>query len=74
MQKEIKAQRLSNIELLRNIAMFLVLVVHANFFTFGAPAKEELIAEPISMTSRILLESCSICCVNLFYLLRNGSG
>lgn len=34
---ESKPPRLSNIELLRIIAMFMVLGVHANFYALGTP-------------------------------------
>lgn len=36
-----KTKRQSNIELLRIIAMFLVLVVHADFWSLGGPNAEE---------------------------------
>ena len=41
----------SNIELLRIIAMFLVLVVHANFFTLGFPTSEQSVNQMIPTVS-----------------------
>lgn len=49
---KIKKERLSNFELLRIIAMFLVLVVHADFFALGAPNREDVITEPLSSFGR----------------------
>lgn len=40
MNKVIKKERESNIELLRLLAMFLVLVVHADFFFIGSTNTE----------------------------------
>lgn len=34
-----RRKRSSNIELLRILAMFLVLLVHSNFFSLGAPTQ-----------------------------------
>lgn len=36
-----KKARLSNMELLRIVAMFLVLLVHADFFSLGFPEDNE---------------------------------
>ena len=71
---KIKKERLSNFELLRIIAMFLVLVVHADFFALGAPNKEDVITEPLSSFGRYFFESISIICVNLFVLISGWFG
>ena len=39
--------RQSNIEILRIIAMFLVLVVHSDFVSLGYPTLEQLFANPL---------------------------
>lgn len=64
-----KPIRQSNIELLRIIAMFLVLVVHANYFTLGSPTYHEINTMPVSSFTRIFFQSLSILCINVFILI-----
>lgn len=66
--------RQSNIELLRIIAMFLVLVVHADFTSIGSPNIEDIETSPISSFFRILTQSLSLVCVNLFVLISGYFG
>lgn len=54
--------------------MFLVLVVHADYFSLGAPSKAEIGIAPISSIIRIFFESCSIACVNIFVLISGWFG
>lgn len=61
--------RLSNMELFRIIAMFLVLVVHADYYTLNAPTATELATTPVSAVTRIFIECLSIGCVNMFILI-----
>lgn len=70
MQKE----RESNFELLRVVAMFFVLIVHADYFSLGAPSLQECINTPFSSLFRISVESVSICCVNVFVLISGWYG
>ena len=70
----IKKERLSNIELLRLLAMFLVLVVHADFFSLGTPTQEDVISTPASAFFRFFFESLSIVCVNVFVLISGWFG
>lgn len=62
-------KRQTNIELLRIIAMFLVLGVHANFYSLGTPTVDTITLSPVSSAVRIAL--CIICCmcVNIFILI-----
>ena len=64
----------TNIELLRIIAMFFVLVLHANFTSLGIPTKASLLCAPIREGFRILLESFSIVAVNVYVLLSGWYG
>lgn len=66
--------RQSNFELLRIIAMFLVLVVHANFNSLGELTKNDFINEPLGASIRLIFESISIVCVNLFILISGWFG
>ena len=62
----------SNIELLRIIAMILVMVVHASFKSIGAPTLEDINSDSIGTFLRFLSESLSIICVNVFVLSLDG--
>ena len=61
-------------ELLRIIAMLLVLVVHANFKSIGAPTLIELENVPLSSILRIFSQAMSIVCVNTFVLISGWFG
>lgn len=67
-------QRQSNFEALRIFAMFLVLVVHADYYSLGAPGLAEVKASPFSSYIRMLIESFSIVCVNVFVLISGWFG
>lgn len=69
-----KAERLSNIELLRIVAMFLVLVVHSDFFSLSAPTSMEIANSPKQSYIRIFIESFSIVCVNVFVMISGWFG
>ena len=60
--------RLSNIELLRIISMFLVLVVHAGFKSIHVPTVMEIDDMPLVSFSRFLIQALAVVCVNLFVL------
>lgn len=66
---ESKPPRLSNIELLRIIAMFMVLGVHANFYALGTPTGATINDNPPSAAIRIVLCITCCMCVNLFILI-----
>lgn len=66
--------RQSNVELLRIIAMFLVLIVHANFTSISCPNINDVETAPISSFLRILTQSLSLICVNLFVLISGYFG
>ena len=69
-----KLPRQSNIELLRIVAMFLVLLVHADYFSLGAPTNIDIQTNTIDSLFRILFESISIVCVNVFILISGWFG
>lgn len=66
--------RQSNFELLRILAMFLVLVVHADFWAIGAPNYEDFISTPLNAWTRTIIESAAIVCVNVFILISGWFG
>lgn len=69
-----KTQRKSNIELLRIIAMFLVLVLHTGFATTGVPTNLDFIEKPFQTFIRCFAEGTSIICVDVFVLISGWFG
>lgn len=66
--------RQSNFELLRIVAMFLVLVVHADYLSLGYVTPKELHTNLLPSVTRIFIESFSIVCVNVFVLISGWFG
>ena len=69
-----KKVRDSNMELLRLVAMFLVLVVHANFRALPVPGMTHVNNNPSSAFLMFMTEAFSIYAVNLFVLLSGWYG
>lgn len=61
-------------ELFRIIAMFLVLIVHADFFSLGQPTVMETQTGVLSSGLRIFIQSISIVCVDCFILISGWFG
>lgn len=61
-------------ELLRIVAMLLVLTVHAGFFSLGAPTPTEALAAPLSTLSRLFFQSVSVIAVLVFVLISGWFG
>lgn len=70
----VKKQRESNMELLRIVAMLLVMVVHANFRALPVPTAHEIIAEPTSKFLMFFTEAVSVIAVNVFVLMSGWFG
>ena len=64
-----KGPRQSNIELLRILAMFLVLVLHADFGSLGIPSHNDVEVAPGSSVCRILFGALGTIAVNVFVLI-----
>ncbi len=69
-----KKARQSNMELLRIVAMLLVMVVHANFRALPVPTAVQIHAEPVSKLLMFFTEAVSVIAVNLFVLLSGWFG
>lgn len=69
-----RAKRDSNMELFRIVATFLILVVHASFFTLGAPEQTDIATNPVSSFVRFFVQAISIVSVNAFVLLSGWFG
>ncbi len=70
----IRKPRLSNIELLRLLSMFMVLVLHADYAALGVPAAADLSVSPAETAARVLLEQLSLVAVNVFVLISGWFG
>lgn len=66
--------RQSNMELLRCVAMFLVLVVHSDFGALGVPTAASFAGSPLAETWRVLVEAAGLMCVNLFVIISGYFG
>lgn len=66
--------RQSNFELLRIVAMILVLIVHADFFSLNPPDNTALINHPISSFMRYTVQSLALVCVNVYILISGYFG
>lgn len=69
-----KGPRQSNFELLRLLAMFLVLIVHSDFWTLGRPTVACLKELPLQSFTKVFIESISVVCVNCFILISGWFG
>ena len=67
-------KRNSNIELLRIIAMLLVMVGHADFRAFGAPSFSDIANDPSGSFVRFLIQAASGISVNVFVLISGWFG
>ena len=66
--------RLSNMELLRIVAMFLVLLLHCNYSVIGPVSQSDVISDSMGAFTRILTEQLCLCCVNIFVLISGWFG
>lgn len=67
-------KRSSNIELLRILSMFLVLVLHSLFVVIGTPTQIQCINDPGNAFVRLFIQSLSIVAVNIFVLISGWFG
>lgn len=68
-------ERQTNLELLRILSMFFVLILHANFGIIGVPEVSDFIGEDcLTSTLRVFVEFLAIGCVNIFILISGYFG
>lgn len=67
-------KRNSCFELLRILAMFMILTLHADFFSLGTPTVSDLSGNTISAFTRIAIEMIAISGVNVFVLISGWFG
>ena len=68
------SERESNFELLRLLAMCLIVSLHVNFFSLGWPTSTEANAAPFSIALRMIFESLAIVSVNVFVIISGWFG
>lgn len=66
--------RQSNFELLRIIAMLMIVLVHANYYSLGAPNQSDIQSTPFLSFWRIFAEQICIVGVNVFILISGWFG
>lgn len=67
-------ERKSNIELLRLVAMLLVLFLHSNYFSLGEVEMIDIQAAPYTAFVKAFTEQLCIICVNVFVLISGWFG
>ena len=67
-------KRESNFELLRIVAMMMVLLVHCNYFSIGKVTPEDISAAPLDSFVKAFAEQLCIVCVNVFVLISGWFG
>ena len=71
---QLPQMRDSNIELLRIVSMILVMVVHADYVSFGPPTQTDISNSFLYSFSRSGIEAISAICVNVFVLISGWFG
>lgn len=66
--------RNSNIELLRIIAMVMILGLHVNYLAIGEPSTEDIVSLPLLSFIRVFIEQICIVGVNVFVLISGWFG
>lgn len=61
-------------ELLRIVAMVLVMITHASFLSFGVPTQSDTIDRPFYSFNLFFFQGISVVCVNVFALLSGWFG
>lgn len=69
-----KPVRDSNIELLRIVAMFLVLIDHSGYMSINPPTNEDVFFAPLLSMARYCSQSFSSICVNVFVIISGWFG
>ncbi len=70
----VRKKRDSNMELLRILAMLIIMIVHADFRALNVPSSSDALIEPFPTLGKLLVESFSIIGVNVFVLLSGWYG
>lgn len=69
-----QTKRLSNFELLRVLAMFMVLALHTDFLSLGTPTPADIVVSPLNVWMRIGGEMACAVAVDVFVLISGWFG
>lgn len=69
-----RKMRASNMDLLRIIAMFFVLLIHANFWAVLPPTVDEIVQNPVDAWIRTFFESAGVIAVHCFIFISGWFG
>lgn len=67
-------KRESNMELLRLVAMFMILLLHADFWALEAPKAYDISIEPVESFAKFFIEALTVIGVNVFVFLSGWYG
>ena len=67
-------ERQSNMELLRLVAMMMILVMHMDYGAFGLPTAESVENAPMTTFGRIFVEHLCLVAVNVYVLISGWFG
>lgn len=70
----IQKQRDSNIELLRIVAMFSVLLIHIDFLALGFPTVNDIRTNTFDAILRVFFQSLTVSCVDIFVFISGWFG
>lgn len=74
MAESARMARQSNFELLRIVAMLLVLIIHADFYSINWPTHDQTLVHPVASMMRYLVESLALVCVNVYIIVSGYFG
>lgn len=69
-----RSRRLSNMELLRIVAMLMVVAIHMCYYSFGTPTWTDVLLQGPVVVGRVAVQSFTAVCVDVFVLLSGYFG
>lgn len=69
-----RSRRLSNMELLRIVAMLMVVAIHMCYYSFGTPTWTDVLQQGPVVVGRVAVQSFTAVCVDVFVLLSGYFG
>lgn len=69
-----RSKRLSNMELLRIVAMLMVVAIHMCYYSFGTPTWTDVLLQGPVVVGRVAVQSFTAVCVDVFVLLSGYFG
>lgn len=70
----VNSGRRSEFELLRIVAMLMVMILHADSFSLGMPTADDVVVHPVSSYMRYAVKALTLVCVNVYVLISGYFG